>query len=122
LRGADGTDVPLDDAVGGMGVHARPGGPALAVDFELGLLGVVAEQRELLEVRIEAGGAEGIGDRSGGSGCLGGAGGADADRGPKRLHEAHGPSLSSPGWTGRSSRSEDRFPGSTDRSTSFSST
>ena len=35
-------------------VHARPGGPALALDLEQRLVGVVAEQLELLEPHVEA--------------------------------------------------------------------
>src|SRR5207247_3717081 len=59
------TDTPnaaLDPAVARLRVHARARGDALAVDLELGLLRLVAEQRELLEARLETERGEGLGD------------------------------------------------------------
>ena len=73
-----------------MCVEARPGGPALAVDLELGLLRVVAEQRELLEARLEAELAERVCDRFGSARGLVGARRADADRPAQGVDEVHG--------------------------------
>jgi hypothetical protein len=53
----------LDGAVGRVRVDAGAGVPALAVDLELGLLGLVAEEAELVKTRLEPGVAKGVGDR-----------------------------------------------------------
>ena len=76
-------------AVEGMGVHARPGGPALAVDLQFGLVGLVAEEIELLEPRLEAEVAKRVGDGLGGAerGVTPRGAGPDADR--QRFHEVH---------------------------------
>ena len=49
-----------------MRIHARAGGPPLALDLELGLVGLVSEQVELLEPRLEAELAERVRDQVGG--------------------------------------------------------
>src|SRR5207253_6583978 len=65
----------------GVRVHARSGRPPLAVDPELGLLRVVAEQREFLEPRLEPELAEPVRDRVGRTRRRLGAALARADRG-----------------------------------------
>src|SRR5438067_1800268 len=102
-RGADPAHASLDDAVRRVRVHTRPCVPPLAVDLELGLLRVVAEQRELLEGWLEPDGAQRLRDRLDGALCIGGAGGANADLDAERLHEAHRPSLRWRAWSATSS-------------------
>jgi hypothetical protein len=92
--GADVAHTALDDAFRRVRVHARAGVPAFAVDLELRLLGVVAEQRELLEARLEPRSAQRLGDRLRGPRRLRRSGGADADLDAERLEEVHAPSLS----------------------------
>ena len=82
-RRADPPDCSL--ALERVGVHARAGGPALAFDLELRLVRLVADQVELLETRLEAELAEGIGDDVGGTRRLVGPGLARADVDRERL-------------------------------------
>src|SRR5437763_451252 len=111
-RLADVTDAPLDDAVGRVRVHARAGGPPLAGDLELRLVGVVAEEVELLEERLEAEVAKRVGHGFGGPLGLGRACHADADLGREGLEQGHAASVVPteaailPRWSGTSWRSE----------------
>ena len=76
-----------------MRVHARSGGPPLALDRELRLVGVVADEVELLEPRLEPELAK---RRSDGLGSLSrslAARGARADAGREGVDEVHVPSL-----------------------------
>ena len=84
---ADPRDRPL--AVEVVGVHARPGGPPLALDLEERLVGVVGEQLELLEPHGQAQLPKGVGDRIGGPRRRVAAGRARADAARQSLDEIH---------------------------------
>ena len=72
-----------------MCVHTRPGVPALAVHLELGLVGFVADEVELLEARLEAQLAEGVCDRVGRASGGVAARGARPDLACERLDQVH---------------------------------
>src|SRR5262249_51852923 len=74
---------------GRMRVHAGAGGPLRAVDHELRLVGVVAEQWELLEAGPEAELPERVGDRFGRTLCRRRPCLANADLHAERLEEVH---------------------------------
>ena len=73
----------------GMRVHARAGGPLLALDRELWLVGVVAEQLELLEARLQPELAKRGRDRIRGLSRSVAPGGARADVGREGVDEVH---------------------------------
>src|SRR5262249_27511032 len=87
---AEPAHAALDGAVSGVRVDARPRIPALAVDLELRLVGVVAQQPELVKAGFEPGLTKSIGDRLGSAFRLGRAGLADADLDAQRLDQVHG--------------------------------
>ena len=70
-------------------VHARAGGPPLALDLELGLVRLVAEQVELLEARLETELPKRLGDEVGGPRGFVAPGRARADVDCERLDQVH---------------------------------
>ena len=73
----------------GVRVHAGAGLPALAVHLEQRLLGLVAEQRKLLEARLEPERGEGVRDRVRGTLGLGRPAAPDADLDRERAKQLH---------------------------------
>ena len=84
---ADPPHCPL--AVEVVRVHARPGGPALTLDLEQRLVGVVAEELELLEPNVEAELPKRSGHRLGGLPRRFAPGGARADPACQPFDEIH---------------------------------
>ena len=73
--------------------RAGPGGPPLALDLQLRLVGLVADELELLEPWLEAKLAERIGDRVGRPNRCIAPGRAGPDAGGEGFDQVHGRSL-----------------------------